>query len=59
MPEDVKEIKERLTAIESLLQRLPEIQAAIFFQMLDEYQSARLTGPKAHDIWDVPTPDQR
>ncbi len=59
MPEDVKEIKERLTAIESLLQRLPEIQAAIFFQMLDEYQSARLTGTKAHDIWDVPTPDQR
>lgn len=59
MPEDVKEIKERLTAIESLLQRLPEIQAAIFFQMLDEYQSARLTGTKALDIWDVPTPDQR
>lgn len=59
MPEDVKEIKERLTAIESLLQRLPEIQAAIFFQMLDEYQSARLTGTKVHDIWDVPTPDQR
>ena len=59
MPEDVKEIKERLTAIESLLQRLPEIQAAIFFQMLDEYQSARLTGTKARDVWDVPTPNQR
>lgn len=29
--DDLKEIKEKLTAIESLLQRLPEIQAAVFF----------------------------
>ena len=28
---DLKEIKEKLAAIESLLQRLPEIQAAVFW----------------------------
>ena len=34
---DLKEIKEKLAAIESLLQRLPEIQAAVFLLMRDEY----------------------
>ena len=52
-------IEERLAAIESLLQRLPEIQAAVLFQMLDEYQNARASGKKASDLWEVPTPDQR
>ena len=32
LKEDITEIKEKLAAIESLLQRLPEIQAAVFFQ---------------------------
>lgn len=52
-------IEERLAAIESLLQRLPEIQAAVFFQMLDEYQSAKLAAKKARDIWFVPSPEKR
>ena len=32
LKEDIAEIKEKLAAIESLLQRLPEIQAAVFFK---------------------------
>lgn len=52
--EEITEIKERLAAIESLLQRLPEVQAAVFLQMWDEYQSARLTGKKPKDIWTIP-----
>lgn len=59
MPEDIQEIKERLAAVESLLQQLPEVQAAVFFQMLDEYQSARLSGKRACDIWEIPSPHQR
>lgn len=59
MLDDIRIINEKLAAIESLLQRLPEIQAAVFFQMLDEYQSAKFTGTKAADLWEIPTPDQR
>ena len=59
MPDEIRELKEKLAAIESLLQRLPEIQAAAFFLMLDEYQTARLAGKKANDLWDIPTPNQR
>ena len=43
----------KLTAIESLLQRLPEIQAAVHFTMQDEYESAKLYGRKAKDIWTI------
>lgn len=59
MQDELHQIKEKLTAIESLLQRLPEIQAAVFLQMLDEYQSAKLTGKKANDLWEVPSPPAR
>lgn len=59
MEREFEAINEKLTAIESLLQRLPEIQAAVFFQMLDEYQSAKLEAKKARDIWYVPSPEKR
>jgi hypothetical protein len=59
MPEEIQVIKEKLAAIESLLQRLPETQAAVFFQMLDEYQIAKLSGRKASDLWEVPNPSAR
>lgn len=55
----IDEIKGRLAAIESLLQRLPEIQAAAFFQMYDEYQKARMEGKKASDLWVIPQPNSR
>jgi len=57
--EDLTEIKEKLAAIESLLQRLPEIQAAVFIQMNEEYQAARLQGRKSSDLWDVVPPSSR
>lgn len=56
---ELAEIKEKLAAIESLLQRLPEIQAAVFLQMQDEYEMAKAKGRRAQDLWAVPTPKQR
>lgn len=56
---ELAEIKEKLAAIESLLQRLPEIQAAVFLQMQDEYEMAKAQGRRAQDLWAVPTPDER
>lgn len=56
---ELAEIKEKLAAIESLLQRLPEIQAAVFLQMQDEYEMAKAHGRRAQDLWAVPTPDER
>lgn len=57
--EDLAEIKEKLAAIESLLQRLPEIQAAVFIQMNEEYQSARMGGMKSSDLWTIAPPNLR
>lgn len=59
LKEDIAEIKEKLSAIESLLQRLPEIQAAVFFRMLDEYEAAKLQGRRSSDLWEVPNPQKR
>lgn len=59
LKEDIAEIKEKLPAIESLLQRLPEIQAAVFFRMLDEYEAAKLQGRRSSDLWEVPNPQKR
>ena len=59
LKEDIAQIKEKLAAIESLLQRLPEIQAAVFFQMLDEYEAAKLQGRRARELWEVPDPQER
>ena len=56
---ELAEIKEKLAAIESLLQRLPEIQAAVFLQMQDEYEMAKAQGRRSQDLWAVPTPKQR
>lgn len=47
---ELAEIKEKLAAIESLLQRLPEIQAAVFLQMQDEYEMAKAQGRRAQDL---------
>ena len=39
-----RELDKRLATIEQLLRKLPEMQAAVLFQMLDEYQAARMAG---------------
>lgn len=59
MEEELREIKEKLAAIESLLQRLPELQAAVFFSMLDEYQAAKVVGLNASELWEIPNPTER
>lgn len=46
----MKEIKERLDRIESLLQRLPEIQAAVMITMLDKWLTQIYTCPTPEDI---------
>lgn len=55
----LSEIKEKLAAIESLLQRLPEIQAAVFIKMQEEYQAARLAGKNSSDLWIIAPPNSR
>lgn len=56
---ELTEVNKKLAAIESLLQRLPEIQAAAFIQMNEEYQAARLQGLKSQDLWTVPPSNLR
>ncbi|MCD8086927.1 MAG: hypothetical protein LUF28_11590 [Clostridiales bacterium] len=56
---DLTEIKERLAAIEALLQRLPEVQAVVFIQMQEEYEAARLQGRKSSDLWTIAPPNAR
>lgn len=53
----LQEIKEKLTAIESLLQQLPVIQAVTFIQLNEEYQLARLRGETSKDLWDLNIPE--
>ena len=55
----LEDIEKRLVAIESLLQRLPEIQAAVFIQMNEEYQTAKLQGRKSTDLWAIAPPNSR
>lgn len=55
----MEEIKEKLAAIESLLQHLPEIQAAIFIRMWDEYQKAKMELRDPADLWEIAPPNQR
>jgi len=57
--EILERIEQRLASIESLLQRLPEIQAAVFIQMNEEYQAAHMYGKKSSDLWTIAPPNSR
>lgn len=57
--DELHEIKEKLASIESLLQRMPEMQAAVFFQMMEEYNTAKLMGKSTKELWVIPHPGQR
>ena len=59
MEHELEEIKKRLDDIEAILRKLPEIQAAVYFQFKDEYEAARLRGEKSTDIWDIAPPNLR
>ena len=56
---EITEIKQKLVAIESLLQRLPEFQAAVFLKTKEEYEAARLEGKKSSDLWVIGPPKER
>lgn len=52
-------LEAKLDTIISLLQRMPEIQAAAFLMMSDEKEKAALQGKKAADLWIIPKPEER
>ena len=52
-------IQKKLASIESLLQRMPELLAAVFFTMKDEYEAAKWCGKKAKDIWEIAPVNKR
>ena len=54
--EQLERIEKKLEAIETRLQQLPEVQAATFLLMYEEYQAARLRGKKVSDLWTISPP---
>lgn len=56
---DLYTIKKSLAAIESLLQRLPEIQAAVYMTMQEERDAANMVGKHCTDLWEIPEPTER
>ena len=56
---DLYTIKKSLAAIESLLQRLPEIQAAVYMTMQEERDAAHMVGKHCTDLWEIPEPTER
>lgn len=52
-------LEKRLDAIENVIKRMPEVQAAVFFQAYEEYQAAELQGKRVSDIWDIAPPNLR
>lgn len=45
-------IEKTLASIELLLRKMPEMQAATFIKMNEEYQRARLQGKSCDDLWE-------
>lgn len=56
---ELERIRKELAEIHSLLQHLPELQAAVLLQMWEEAQTAKLYGKTLRDIWTTAPPDQR
>ena len=55
--EELEEMKKSLAHIESLLQRMPEIQAAVFITMWEEWEKAKFCGRSAKDLWEIIPPN--
>ncbi len=54
-----RKILAKLDGIIELLQKMPEVQAAVLLQMNEEYQAARLQGKGTADIWTIAPPNSR
>ncbi len=57
MEDQLVEIRKELEAIRQTIQRLPEVNAAVFFQFYEEFCAARLTGKKVSDLWEITPPN--
>ena len=48
----IQSIEKTLASIEMLLRQMPEVQAATYIKMNEEYQRARLQGKSCDDLWE-------
>lgn len=55
---ELDEIKKELEAIRHTIQQLPELNAVIFLQFYEKYESAKLIGRKTSDLWKIEPPTQ-
>lgn len=53
----LQEIASTIKRIERILLQFPEVAAATFFTMKDEYEAAKLRGKTAKDIWEIIPPN--
>lgn len=51
----LESINKRLGIIETMLAKLPEVQAITYLMMKEEYETARLQGKRIKDLWDLGT----
>ena len=56
---ELRELRKEVAALTDLLRRLPEIQAAVFFQMEEEKNEAAMQGRKTSDTWAIAPPEKR
>lgn len=51
-----EEILKRLDRIERILLKSPEVHAAVFITMWEEWENARFQGRSAKDLWEIILP---
>lgn len=56
---ELHELRKGVAALTDLLRRLPEIQAAVFFQFEEEKNEAAMQGRKTSDTWVIAPPEKR
>lgn len=56
---ELHELRKEVAALTDLLRRLPEIQAAVFFQFEEEKNEAAMQGRKTSDTWVIAPPEKR
>ena len=56
---ELRELRKEVAALTDLLRRLPEIQAAVFFQFEEEKNEAAMQGRKPRDTWVIAPPEKR
>ena len=56
---ELRGLRKEVAALTEVLRRLPETQAAIFFQMEEEKNRAAMQGRKPSDIWAIAPPEKR